>query len=254
MPDPRQALRADCSRCQGLCCVVPAFAASSDFAFDKPGRTPCTHLGRDHRCTIHGALRERGMTGCVVYDCFGAGQRVCAAFGDRFWRDDAGTAAAMFGALEVVEALHEMAWYLRDVLARQVSQDLRAEARVVLRDVEQAVAGVLDHPDQPVQPDLPGLRGRASVLFAEVSAELRHAVRENPVDHTHADLAGVRWRGADLRAAGLRGAVLIGADLRGADLRSADLLGADLRGADLREAQLDDALFLTPVRLAAARR
>ena len=159
----------------------------------------------------------------------------------------------MFGALEVVEALHEMAWYLRDVLARQVSQDLRAEARVVLRDVEQAVSGVLDQPDQPVQPDLPGLRGRASVLFAEVSAELRHAVRENPVDHTHADLAGVRWRGADLRAAGLRGAVLIGADLRGADLRSADLLGADLRGADLREAQLDDALFLTPVRLAAAR-
>lgn len=254
MPDPRQALRADCSRCQGLCCVVPAFASSSDFAFDKPGRTPCAHLGRDHRCTIHPVLRERGMTGCTVYDCLGAGQRVCAAFGDRSWRDDGPTATVMFNALEVVEALHELAWYLRDVLARRISPELYAEAVALEQDVEQAVAGVLDHPDHPEPPDLPGLRGQASMVFAEVSIEVRHAVREDPVDHTHADLAGVRWRGADLRAAGLRGAVLIRADLRGADLRSADLLGADLRGADLRDAKLDDALFLTPMQLAATRR
>ena len=29
-------LRADCARCAGLCCVVPAFTESADFAIDKP--------------------------------------------------------------------------------------------------------------------------------------------------------------------------------------------------------------------------
>ena len=37
-------LRADCSRCVGLCCVAPAFARSADFAVDKPAGTPCTNL------------------------------------------------------------------------------------------------------------------------------------------------------------------------------------------------------------------
>jgi hypothetical protein len=35
----RRDLTADCSRCVGLCCVVPAFAASADFAIDQPAGT-----------------------------------------------------------------------------------------------------------------------------------------------------------------------------------------------------------------------
>jgi hypothetical protein len=31
----RARLRTDCDRCLGRCCVVPAFAASADFAIDK---------------------------------------------------------------------------------------------------------------------------------------------------------------------------------------------------------------------------
>ena len=34
-------LRADCTRCFALCCVAPAFAASADFAIDKPAGQPC---------------------------------------------------------------------------------------------------------------------------------------------------------------------------------------------------------------------
>ncbi|HEY3438708.1 MAG TPA: pentapeptide repeat-containing protein, partial [Actinotalea sp.] len=34
-------LVADCSRCAGLCCVVPAFVRSADFAITKPAQTPC---------------------------------------------------------------------------------------------------------------------------------------------------------------------------------------------------------------------
>ncbi|HLT10710.1 MAG TPA: pentapeptide repeat-containing protein, partial [Micromonosporaceae bacterium] len=69
-------LRADCSRCAGLCCVVPGFSASSEFAIDKPAGSPCPNLGPDFRCRIHDMLRARGFAGCATYDCFGAGQRV----------------------------------------------------------------------------------------------------------------------------------------------------------------------------------
>ena len=66
-------LRADCARCFGLCCVAPAFAASADFAIDKPAGQACPHLAGDFRCGIHDELRPRGFPGCTVYDCFGAG-------------------------------------------------------------------------------------------------------------------------------------------------------------------------------------
>jgi hypothetical protein len=69
-------LRADCQRCFGLCCVVPAFSASSDFAIDKAAGQPCPNLRADFACAIHDRLRQRGFPGCAVYDCFGAGQQV----------------------------------------------------------------------------------------------------------------------------------------------------------------------------------
>ncbi|RQX15913.1 oxetanocin A resistance protein, partial [Micromonospora arida] len=43
-PSGAAQLRADCGRCFGLCCVVPAFAASADFAIDKPAGSPCPNL------------------------------------------------------------------------------------------------------------------------------------------------------------------------------------------------------------------
>ena len=91
MPDPlptrraRAHLRADCSRCAGLCCVAPAFAASADFAIDKPAGTPCPNLRDDFRCGIHAAAAaSAGFPGCEVFDCFGAGQQLTqVTFGGR---------------------------------------------------------------------------------------------------------------------------------------------------------------------------
>src|SRR3954465_8716710 len=111
--DARAHLRADCSRCAGLCCVAPAFAASAAFAFDKPAGTSCRHLQDDYRCGIHAQLRERGFPGCTVFDCFGAGQRITQeTFGGRAWRATPEIAAAQFAVLPVVRQLHEALWYL----------------------------------------------------------------------------------------------------------------------------------------------
>lgn len=70
LPDP---LRGDCGNCFGLCCVAPAFAASADFAIDKKAGQPCPNLQADNHCGIHGQLRDRGFTGCTVFDCFRCG-------------------------------------------------------------------------------------------------------------------------------------------------------------------------------------
>ena len=93
-------LAADCARCVGLCCVAPAFVASSDFAFSKPAGVACRHLAADASCSIHDRLIPSGFPGCVAYDCFGAGQRVVALFGG------GERSARMLTAYETVRQLH----------------------------------------------------------------------------------------------------------------------------------------------------
>jgi hypothetical protein len=231
----RAVLRGDCGRCAALCCVLPAFGASADFAISKPAGVACPHLGVDHACTIHGALRERGFAGCTVYDCFGAGQRTIALLGAGRRRTPG--ADAVFGALRV---LHELLWYLAEALDRVPRGPLHDELATARAATERLAGG-----DAAALAALDPAEHRA-----EVAALLRRVsthVRGGP---------GPRTRpgpGRDLRRADLRGALLLGADLRGADLREADLVGADLRGADLSGADLRGALFLVQAQLDAAR-
>jgi hypothetical protein len=244
----RADLRADCSRCAGLCCVVPAFVRSSEFAIDKPSGIACPNLAAPEaghfRCSIHAELAERGFRGCTVYDCFGAGQRVVQGhFGGREWVSTPQERAAMFATFEVVERLHELLWYLGDVLERPAAAALRSELEGLRDAVERAAA-------EPEGADVVRHQARADVLLGEASALVR---RPAGPDLRGSDLAGLDLRDRDLVAASLRGAVLIAADLRGVDLGEADVLGADLRGADVRGADLRSVLFLTQFQVNAAR-
>lgn len=106
-PDPSGSLdlAADCARSFALCCVVPAFSRSADFAIDKPARSARPNLATDFGCGIHSELRPRGFAGCTTYDCFGAGQQVAqVTFGGRDWRESPTTAAQMFAAFPVMRA------------------------------------------------------------------------------------------------------------------------------------------------------
>ncbi|SES84482.1 pentapeptide repeat-containing protein [Geodermatophilus poikilotrophus] len=263
MPDAaaeaRARLRADCTRCAGLCCVAPAFAASADFAIDKPAGHACPNLRDDDRCGIHADLRERGFPGCTVFDCFGAGQQtVQVTFaGAPHWRDSPERAAAVFAAFGVQRLLHELLWYLTEALALPAAAPLHRELAAARGRVERltaADAGELAAVDTGL------LQAEAGALLLSVSELARAGVRSRPsagprrrVDQRNADLVGADLRRVDLRGVGLRGALLIGADLRGADLQLTDLLGADLRGADVRGADLSGALFLTRRQVAGAR-
>ena len=247
-------LRADCSRCLGLCCVAQVFATSADFAFDKPAGVTCRHLGPDSRCGIHDRLRPEGMRGCVAYDCFGAGQHVVQDTMEGVdWRESPGTAERMFGVFGVMRQLHELAWYLTEALALAAARPVHAELRAALNGVE----GLAREPAEALlAADVAGRREAMGTLLGKASELARAGVEGGPRrrerDRRGADLAGADLRGQDLRGTNLRGALLIGADLRRADLRVSDLAGADLRGADIRGADLRGALFVTRSQLEAA--
>jgi uncharacterized protein YjbI with pentapeptide repeats len=246
--DERAHLRADCASCAGLCCVAPAFAASADFAIDKPAATPCPNLRADFRCGIHAELRDRGFPGCTVFDCFGAGQRITQqTFAGRTWREAPELARAQFAVLPVMRQLQEMLWYLAEAAERPAAAPLQEEVAAARRRTEELAAGSAEELEGL---DVGAWRAEVGDLLLRVSELVRG--RSRGPDHRNADLIGSDLRRRNLRNAGLRGAYLIGADLRGLDLETADLLGADLRSADVRGTDLSGCLFLTQPQVEAA--
>ena len=274
-------LQGDCARCFGLCCVVPAFVRSADFALTKPAGHACPNLLADSRCGIHTELRERGFPGCTVYDCFGAGQKVSqVTFAGEDWRSGEAVAGPMFAVFPVMRNLHELLWYLTDAdrfvdewverraagleqgpaepqdqaepqgQAEAQEPDVRHGLRAALEEVEHLT---LSSVDVLLDVDVDAVRERVNVLLLRASELVRSTLGARTAQHRGAHLVGTDLLRADLRGANLRGALLIGARLQGADLRRADLIGADLRGADLSGADLTGALFLTQAQVSSAR-
>jgi hypothetical protein len=249
--DPRQALRADCSQCAGLCCVAPAFTRSADFAIDKPAEQPCPNLAERFGCTIHSQLRERGFPECAVFDCFGAGQHVVqTVFTGRDWQTSPDLAGSMFAVFHVMRQLKELLWYLAESVQKLPASPLREE----VEDAQAQTRGLVALPAPDLEAfDAAGYRARVGPLLGKVSEMLRAGVTRRGRDRVGADLIGAKLTGVNLRGISLRGAYLLGADLRGTDLACTDLLGADLRGADLRGARMTESLFFTQPQVDAAR-
>ncbi|MER5438096.1 pentapeptide repeat-containing protein [Streptomyces sp. NPDC002790] len=253
-PPDRPDLRADCADCFGLCCVALPFAKSQDFAHDKNAGTPCRNLQDDFRCGIHTRLRDEGYPGCTVFDCFGAGQKISqVTFEGVSWRERPESARAMYEVFPVMRQLHELLWYLSDVLELDAAGPVHGEARQAREDIERLTRA---RSDELAAADVPAVRGEVNALLLKASELARADVPGalgHKKNHRGADLVGARFKKADLRGANLRGALLVAADLTGADLRCADLIGADLRDARLAGADLTGALFLTQAQVNAAR-
>jgi hypothetical protein len=249
--DARAHLRADCANCAALCCVAPAFAASADFAIDKPAGVACPNLQADFRCGIHDRLRPSGFPGCAVFDCFGAGQHLTqGTFGGRTWRESPELAAQMFAVLPVMRQLHEILWHLAEAAELSAAAPLAAEIDAARRRTAALAEGTAA---ELRALDAAAHRAAVGDLLLRVSDLVRAGVADRGRDRRGADLVGRDLRRVRLTGASLRGTYLIGADLRGADLAMTDLLGADLRGADVRGADLSTGLFLTRPQVEAAR-
>ena len=237
-------LQADCSQCFALCCVLIPMQKGESFPVTKPGGRPCHNLTSDDRCGIHETLTRDGWSGCVAFDCFGAGQQVSqVTYSGVSWRehDNLGEMAAV---LSVMRQLHEMLALLDEAVRRN--------APAAGPELDRLVGLIGGTPDELLAIDIDDLRRDVGAILDSTS----RAVRErwpDALDLAGQDLAGRDLRQLDLRGAALRGAVLLGVDLRDCDLTDADFLGADLRGADAQGADLSAALFLTVAQRAVLR-
>ncbi|WYQ42898.1 pentapeptide repeat-containing protein [Bacillus sp. FSL W7-1321] len=248
-------LKSDCLNCFGLCCVSLPYMKSNDFPYDKDSGEPCRHLCSDHRCSIHGSLREKGFHGCVSYECFGAGQKVSQLiYKKQDWRKDSRMAEEMFSVFPVVQQLHEMLFYLKQELALEEAKDLKLEIQT-LYDLTYTLT--IKAPKEILELDIEAHRNKINPMFIEVSDIYRSQYRKKGkgsgtkkkrVDYIGATLANVDMKGHDLR-----GTFLIAANLTNSDLRRADFIGADLRDADLSGANLAGALFLTQSQIQSAK-
>ena len=253
-------LRADCEHCFGLCCVALYFAASEGFPVDKPAGKPCHNLQPDFRCCIHQSLKERGLKGCLAFECLGAGQKVAqVSYKGRDWRQAPDTAAQMFEVFLIVRQLHEMLWYLMEALLWPAAAPIHNAVQSMLDETE--YLSNLD-PDTLIALDVTAHRARVNILLLQTSELVRSQIRsgQNTNDAKHypkigrgLDLIEANLKGARLSGANLRGAYLIAANLREAELNGADLIGADLRDADFRGTDLAHCLFLTQFQLNTAR-
>jgi uncharacterized protein YjbI with pentapeptide repeats len=247
----RSNLLADCQSCFGLCCVALSFSVSADFPIDKEAGEPCQNLDSAFSCGIHRKLRAEGFSGCTVYDCFGAGQKVSqSTFGGRDWRANPDVSKQMFATLPIMRQLHELLWYLSEALTLPPARSLRHELELAIEETERLTGG---SPESLAELDVAAHRQGINGLLLRTSELVRAGAPGRKKNRRGADLIGAKLKGADLRGADLRGAYLIGADLRGADLRMADLIGADLRDTDLRGADLTESIFLTQSQVNAAR-
>jgi hypothetical protein len=156
-------LAADCSACQALCCVALPFERSEWFAFDKAAHVPCAQLSQHSRCAIHARLREHGQAGCEAYDCYGAGQRVCAElFAGRSWRSEPALLPAMCEALPRLRDVHELRLLLHEASRLELPSAPRAEQQRLLARLEPTHGFT---PARLAELDLDGLRREVAALL-----------------------------------------------------------------------------------------
>ncbi len=130
-------LKTDCAQCAALCCLALAFDKGGDFAFDKNPGEPCRNLS-GLRCKVHDRLTENGLSGCVAYDCLGAGNRVVQeVFGGRSWQDEPRLTRLMMEAFSGMREVHIRIDLLREAAHPPLAPQLEATRRAFLDRLEQ---------------------------------------------------------------------------------------------------------------------
>ena len=125
-------LKEDCSQCAALCCLALSIDRSEHFAIDKPAGVPCPNLD-GHHCKIHRWLRVEGFSGCTVYSCGGAGQRVTQElFAGQSWRDDPALTVPMMEAFRGMRAIQDR---LAILMAAQENLPLDAQDQATVSEM-----------------------------------------------------------------------------------------------------------------------
>ena len=131
--------RADCSRCAALCCIAYPSDEMPGFSASKAAGQPCPKLGGDGFCTIYERREQEGFSGCIRYECFGAGQHVVQTlFEGRDWREDTKLLGPMVETFLAMRPLSDLAYLVERAQAVVDDETVREE----LYDLEKELAQI----------------------------------------------------------------------------------------------------------------
>ncbi|URZ08964.1 pentapeptide repeat-containing protein [Clostridium felsineum] len=237
-------LKVCCEKCFGLCCTALYFSKSDGFPENKEAGNPCINLQKDFKCSVHKKLRDKGLKGCIAYDCLGAGQKVAqVTFKGVNWRSDKENSNKMFDAFILMRQLHEMLWYLTEAFL--LNKDIKDEIELLIKETDKLT---LLEVDDFLELDVDSHRDKVNKILKNTSEFIRTKAgtskKKKKIDYFGANLKNAKLRGVDFR-----GACLIAANLRGADLSYADFIAADMRDADISGANLGKSIFLTQAQI-----
>lgn len=243
-------LKIDCGNCCALCCAALWFSRSEGFPADKAAGNPCTLLAADFRCSVHGSLAQRGLTGCMAYDCFGAGQKTARdLFAGTDWRTAPDRANRMYAVFLKVFRLHQMLWYLAQAAGISCARPLRDEIGALISENERFTReGAERLAELEIEP-----HHRQVSQILQKTGKLVRAAWGTPERTKRKNYPGKNFKGARLDGRDFSMSLLIASSLQGCSLRGTNFLGADLRDADVREADFSESVFLTQGQLNAAR-
>lgn len=243
-------LTIDCERCCGLCCVALYFSQMDGFPEDKPAGKACVNMSSDFRCTVHDQLAQRGLKGCLAYDCFGAGQRVYReVYQSVNWMKDHEISNEMFSVFLTVRQLHQMLWYLVEVSSIVYAQSLMVDVRdLILQNLEMTKLS----PDEIQALDVEQYRLKVNNVLRKTGELVRRAEGNTFKRSKKSDYIGENMKGRELCGRDFSMSLMIAADLEGCDLHGVNFLGADLRDANLKKSDLRESIFLTQMQVNSA--
>ncbi|MCB9586231.1 MAG: hypothetical protein H6718_12585 [Polyangiaceae bacterium] len=161
----RLELVTDCAQCLGVCCVATSFEQSDEFAHAKAPGERCRYLTSNSRCSIHSERERRGYSGCVLYDCNGAGPRVSAALP---LPEQAGDRHAAFLVVRQIHALIALVRHAADLVCKShplLAARLSTHEALLVRSVNEAIQA-------PGSVDVESLSSSTHALLREVGGSL----------------------------------------------------------------------------------
>jgi hypothetical protein len=176
-------LTPNCNACSGLCCVVLPFDAAQGFGFDKPAHTPCQHLQANFRCEIHSQLSKQGFSGCVQYNCFGAGQAAMKLVSGSPWTQSQEHAENVFEIFTRLRPLHELMAKLSLVAESTDDSPLKARLLSVLTQIEQASQDckIIDDHERVAQLQALGLNALQEFTQSKSGVAIKQRLRTLPI-------------------------------------------------------------------------
>jgi len=235
-------LKADCSKCSGLCCTALFFSKIDGFPENKAAGQPCMNLQKDFRCKIHKDLEKNKMKGCIGYDCFGAGQHVTQmVFKGDTWQDTPSKAKEIFDVFVVVFQLYQIRYFLTQALTICQLNDLAEEISELIKENE-----VMCNysPKNIQQIEIESYREKINLLLRQVcSLFLERTGNENK--KCPSDFLGRNFKKKDMSGLDLSTKLLIAANFEGCIFRGTLFLGADTRDTNFKDADLSEAVFLS---------